>query len=283
MVCSMNGRNTPHTTTEHGEVVPGADLDGAVGIVAGSRTIVPPLCVIVFTVASSPKRGGHDVAVLGARGRRDEHVVVVEDPAADHRLALDAQEEHVVGGQEAAVHREVSDPVVGINAGSRRAPGRSTAPVAWSSGPRTLRCGRRGERGLIALDEPLQCQRAEEVRDRLRRLDAKLLRDLADAGFGTCSPQEVDQVVVHPTLEGVSGSVITASPASIVYGRARATRFVQLPGKCSINQSGRNSCFSWDVYHFRACGTRRLKVLPVALADGPLPDRGGPARRRGPA
>ena len=54
---------------------------------------------------------------------------------------------------------------------------------------------------LIALDESLLRERREQVGDRLRRLDAKLLRDLADAGLIRVFREEVDQVVVYPSLQ----------------------------------------------------------------------------------
>ena len=54
---------------------------------------------------------------------------------------------------------------------------------------------------LIALDESLLRQRAEQVAHRLRRLDAKLSRDLPDARLVRVLREEVDEEVIYPSLE----------------------------------------------------------------------------------
>src|SRR5215212_9696478 len=72
---------------------------------------------------------------------------------------------------------------------------------------------------LIALDESLLRERRKQVGDRLRRLDAKLLRDLADAGLIRVLREEVDQVVVYPSFQRRQRLRHGPSPARATTGR----------------------------------------------------------------
>jgi hypothetical protein len=144
---------------------------------------------------------GHDVAVLGSRRRRDHHVVAIEDAAPDHAIAGDAHEKRVVARQETPVDSDVALAVVGDE---RRLTGVNLSVVR--NRLRLAGCGITENAdaprpGLIALDVTLARERVQQVRHGLRRLDSKLLRNLADARLVRVLRKKVDHVLVDASLQ----------------------------------------------------------------------------------
>src|SRR5674476_1032633 len=104
-VCSMNGRNTPHTTPSTAKSSFGPTSIARSESFAGSNTIVAPRCVSVLTVASSPSRATTmspsfarvDGDIVAARLGEDATVktlthrgaTIVLEPANDSERAIE--------------------------------------------------------------------------------------------------------------------------------------------------------------------------------------------------
>src|SRR5258708_12503466 len=144
--------------------------------------------------------GGHDVAVLGTCGWRHEHVILVQDAAPEQGFAGDAEVEDVVAGQEAAVHRDVARAIVRRERRLGRDHPREERHGLRAGLPGVPDDAHAARSRLVALDEALLRQRAEEIADRFCRLYAKLLRDFANAWLVGVLSQEIDEVVIDPAL-----------------------------------------------------------------------------------
>src|SRR6185312_2842402 len=193
----------PEHGTHHAEQreVPTAAVDGALAVVRrlehDRRAAVSEglHCRLLAEACTD------DVTVLRRGRRADQHVVAVEDPAAAHAVALHLQKKRIVARQEAAIHGDVAAAVLGeqrrftgmdaaVVRDRLRALGRGVAEQADTARPR-----------VIAFDVAFALQRVQQVGHRLRRLDLKLARNLADARLVRVVREEVYQIVIDALLE----------------------------------------------------------------------------------
>jgi hypothetical protein len=159
---------------EHGEVVVRAHADVALlGVRRLEEHAVRHALVRLHRgLLAQPRRD--DVAVPRLPRGRDEHVVAVVDAAPDHAVALHPERERVLARHEPAVERQAAVAVLGQE---RRLAGVDASVVRQRLHARRALVAddaHAARARRVALDVALLGERVEQVRHRLRRLDAEL-------------------------------------------------------------------------------------------------------------